>query len=237
MSRVLLQAGAGSMSNRLQTEFAKLTQRFDDLVAREQVLLLLCGIVVIVMLGYFVFIEPLTVSQQKSSKQLTRQQNELQAMQSQQQQLVAGLKQDPNAAISAHIDSIKQQIAELDAELNSQTEQLVPARNMPQLLENLLHSSPGLKVIRLQSLPPQAILSADPDSSAEVPAEPGLYRHGVQLVVEGSYFDIQRYLTKLEGLKWQFYWKKFDYSVASYPVAKVEVEIYTLSTNKAFIGV
>jgi MSHA biogenesis protein MshJ len=103
------------------------------------------------------------------------------------------------------------------------------------MLENVLVGSKGLKLIELQSITPISI-SLGQSQEGEEPIA-GLYRHGVTLVFEGSYFDIQRYLEKLESLPWQFYWKKFDYLVGEYPTASVELEIYTLSTNKAFIGV
>ena len=47
----------------------------------------------------------------------------------------------------------------------------------------------------------------------------------------------RRILAELEGLDWRFYWKSFNYNVNEYPLATVELEIYTLSTNRAFIGV
>ena len=55
--------------------------------------------------------------------------------------------------------------------------------------------------------------------------------------MEGRYFDIQAYLESIETLPWQFYWKKFSYRVIDYPMAEVEIELYTLSTSPAFMGV
>ncbi len=92
-----------------------------------------------------------------------------------------------------------------------------------------------LKLNELRSIPPVPLLLQQTEKSDEPKA--GLYRHGVTLIFEGKYFDIQQYLENLESLPWQFYWKKFDYIVGDYPTASVELEIYTLSTNKAFIGV
>jgi MSHA biogenesis protein MshJ len=88
--------------------------------------------------------------------------------------------------------------------------------------------------VELRSIPPTPMLSTEAKGSD---AELNLFRHGIMLTLEGEYFDIQRYLQKIESLQWQFYWKKFDYTVSEYPMAKVQLELYTLSTNKAFIGV
>ena len=79
-------------------------------------------------------------------------------------------------------------------------------------------------------------------SSADVQATnaqnaSNLYRHGVAITIEGRYFDIQQFLQNVEQLGWRFYWKKFHYTVSDYPTASVELELYTLSTSKAFLGV
>jgi MSHA biogenesis protein MshJ len=130
---------------------------------------------------------------------------------------------------------LKNQIQNITNQLKAQTNNLVPANEMAGMLENVLANTEGLKLIELESLTPIPISLGQPEEGEESIA--GLYRHGVTLVFEGSYFDIQRYLEKLESLPWQFYWVRFDYQVGEYPTASVKLEIYTLSTNKAFIGV
>ena len=65
----------------------------------------------------------------------------------------------------------------------------------------------------------------------------GLYQHGVKLALQGGYFPIMQFLEKIEQSGWQFYWQGFEYQVSEYPTATLELEVYTLSTSEAFIGV
>ena len=144
------------------------------------------------------------------------------------------------------LDKLTDKSQDLDLYLQQETVNLVPPTQMPLLLENMLAGSQGVTLVSMQSIAPTPVLSSqtkkvDAESDAEsndtVVDEINLYRHGVLLSLRGSYFDIQHYLTRIEGLKWQFYWKRFNYVVTGYPEALVEVELYTLSTSKAFIGV
>ena len=178
--------------------------------------------------------DPISLNSQKLQRDITNSQKSLNGLAIQVDEILQSLANDPNNVLRERIQELETEIASIDNLLEEQTVNLVPANKMPQMLEKVLASSKGLKVIGLQSIPPIPILQ---NVQTELGDEINLFRHGVVLTLEGKYFDIQAYLEKMESLEWQFYWKKFDYSVSDYPVARVEVELYTLSTNKAFIGV
>jgi MSHA biogenesis protein MshJ len=225
------------LNNTLQNEFTKLNTKFDATTTREQIMILVCGFMLLGIVLFMLLLEPQLLSNDALKENIERSQNESQSLVQQIQELSQALQLDPNLPINTRIAELQLQIKRVDHELGLHTANLVPANKMPRMLENVLASSSGLKVISLQSIPPTPVLKTKETDSVEHFAAGGLYRHGVKLIVEGQYFDIQRYLAKLEALDWQFYWKKFDYKVSEYPVAVVELEIYTLSTNKAFIGV
>ena len=226
------------MSSQLQLEYNKLSARFEQLSPREQLMILLCAMTLVAFVSYFLLLEPQWQNNQKIAKNLQSSQQELTLLSKQSEELSEALRQDPNLSIKQRISDIKQQIKTVDQQLERQTASLVSASNMPLMLEQVLANSSHLKVLSLQSLEPHAIsLPAGADKSATEQDIPALYRHGVKLVIEGGYADVQSYLEKLEALSWQFYWQRFDYQVNDYPLATVELEIYTLSTNKAFIGV
>ena len=65
---------------------------------------------------------------------------------------------------------------------------------------------------------------------------PHIYRHGVQLRLEGSYFDVLAYVTDLEQSGWQFRWRSLDYRVTDYPRAVVDLHLETLSRDRELIG-
>lgn len=220
------------MSSAVQREYLKLSEKYQHITLREQLLVLLCGLVAVVLFTYTLLIGPVIESANKLDKSANIISKEITGLSEQVSQLSVKLEADPDAPINARVQALQEQIQKINQQLAEQTKNLVPANKMAGVLESVLADSKGLRLVELQSIAPVAILMDDKENQ-----QTGLYRHGVALEFEGSYFDIQGYLTKLESLPWQFYWKKFDYLVAEYPTATVKLEIYTLSTNKAFIGI
>jgi MSHA biogenesis protein MshJ len=184
---------------------------------------------------YTFLLEPLLEHSEKLQQNGVSAETQIATLVEQVTQLSDKLKTDPNDAVNARIDLLKREIYNITKQLEAHTKNLVPANKMAGMLESVLTGSKGLTLIELQSIAPVPILLEQAEEGEEPKA--GLYRHGVTLVFEGKYFDIQQYLETLEALPWKFYWKKFDYIVGDYPTAGVELEIYTLSTNQAFIGV
>ncbi|PKG97777.1 type II secretion system protein GspM [Paraglaciecola sp. MB-3u-78] len=220
------------MNNSFEQEYKKLSSKFLEVSLREQVLILFCGLVVVILMMYSLLLEPIFESSEKLQQNSKSADKEIRFLIAQVAELSDNIKTDPNGPVLERIALLKRQILNITNQLKTQTDNLVPANKMAGMLESVLAGSKGLTLIELQSIAPIPI-------SLGLPEEPdaGLYRHGVTLVFQGNYFDIQRYLEKLESLPWQFYWERFDYLVGDYPTASVELEIYTLSTNKAFIGV
>ena len=223
------------MTNSLEQEYKKLSIKFLKVSLREQLLILFCGLAVVIFLMYTFLLGPVLDSSEKLQQNSVSAQKELTTLVRQVSNLYDKIKTDPNEPVRERIEILKGQIQNITEQFEAQTINLVPANKMASILESVLAGSKGLKLIELQSIAPTPILLEQPKEGEEPKA--GIYRHGVKLVFEGNYFDIQRYLEKIELLPWQFYWQKFDYLVGDYPTASVELEIYTLSTNKAFIGV
>jgi MSHA biogenesis protein MshJ len=220
------------MSSSFNAQYRAISVKFLKVTSREQILILVCGLILVILVSYTLLLEPLIAKTEKLQKSAQNITQNAQKLQLQIAMLSDKLKQDPNEPVKNRIEELNAQVQTIAKQLAAKTNNLVPAKKMANMLENVLSQSKGVKLIELQSIPPIPIITNQEDEQ-----ESGLYRHGVTLVVEGSYFDIQQYLEKLEGLPWQFYWNKFDYLVGDYPKASVELEIYTLSTNQAFIGI
>jgi MSHA biogenesis protein MshJ len=231
------------MTQRLAERYETLFEQFLKISQREKLLILLSGVVVIGMLGYLFFIEPNVQQATRDAQNISASQNQVQSLEAQIQVIELALDDDPDKALSEMLSSITHQADEIDLFLQQQTVNLVTPKHMPMVLEEVLAKSQGVTLVSMQSILPTPVLkddSVDIESESEEVSEKSdinLYRHGVKLVIRGSYFDIQGYLSKIEQLKWKFYWKRFNYVVNEYPNAVVEVELYTLSTSQAFIGV
>jgi MSHA biogenesis protein MshJ len=114
------------------------------------------------------------------------------------------------------------------------------------LLDHMLAQSGGLHLRNMQSLArtelsnaaavavaPGAAASAPAAASAE--AGPVLYRHGVELTVEGSYADLLAYLNALEAMPQRVLWGGVQMKVAQYPKALLTLRLYTLSMDRGWL--
>jgi MSHA biogenesis protein MshJ len=63
-----------------------------------------------------------------------------------------------------------------------------------------------------------------------------VFKHGVRVVVEGTYLDLLSYVARLEKQPWQVYWSRTVMS-SDYPKAQIELTLYTLSLDKAWLVV
>lgn len=97
-----------------------------------------------------------------------------------------------------------------------------------------------------QGVPPAQQLAPAP---ANAPAQAGqaaapkpvtkeelLYRHGVHIVVEGSYLDMVAYMQALEAMPEQLFWGKATLNAQQYPKATLSLTLYTLSLDQKWIA-
>ncbi|MYM98342.1 type II secretion system protein GspM [Duganella vulcania] len=89
---------------------------------------------------------------------------------------------------------------------------------------------------------PASILQAaapKPQPAVAVPAAgpaPLLFRHGVQLVLQGSYLEMIDYLEALEAMPTQLFWGAAVLDADQYPQARLTLTLYTLSLDQKWIA-
>ncbi|MBU2880213.1 MULTISPECIES: type II secretion system protein GspM [Aliiglaciecola] len=222
------------MSQSIGSQYTDLLAKFSALTTRERALTIIATLSVILLGGYVLMVEPVLEKWDREKMEIQRQTNEAASLDAKIALLEQTLQEDPDASIKARLKSVKQKISKADEALNAQTENLVPASHMPILLEQVFAQFEQLKLVEMHSIAPTPLLKLEEEQEL---TDVNLYQHGVQMTLEGGYFEIQKYLQRVEALPYQFYWKKFEYKVEEYPDALVQIEIYTLSTSRAFIGV
>lgn len=65
----------------------------------------------------------------------------------------------------------------------------------------------------------------------------GLYKHGVEISIEGSYADLVSYLAGLEQLPWRMFWGGVTLKAQTFPVSRLTLTVYTLSLDKTWLSV
>ncbi|MDM5127525.1 MSHA biogenesis protein MshJ [Aeromonas salmonicida] len=211
----------------LKAQWLAWADKIAALSQRERILILLTGLVLVCAGGIYGWLDDATLRLEQERAALTSAQRDLEIMDLENLGKQARLARDPDQNVREQLARVEGELGKLDAELKAQTVDLIPAHEMPEVLEALLSRSTNLHMLALTSLAPEPLMAGDQGIN--------LFKHGIRLKLEGGYFDVYQYLKALEALPRHFYWKQFDYRVEAHPKAVVEMEIYTLSTSKEFI--
>ena len=62
-----------------------------------------------------------------------------------------------------------------------------------------------------------------------------LHRHGVELVVQGSYPDMVAYMSALESMQGQLFWGSASLQADAYPTATLKLVVYTVNLDKKWL--
>ncbi|MBQ0935733.1 hypothetical protein [Ideonella paludis] len=69
------------------------------------------------------------------------------------------------------------------------------------------------------------------------PAGPGLWRHGIEVTLEGSYSDLSAYLQHLEALPQRVLRAGMRFQVEAHPKASLTLTLYTLSLDQSWLEI
>ncbi|SDS97015.1 hypothetical protein [Pseudomonas oryzae] len=227
-----------------------LLQRWQALGPREQWLAVLVALLLPGMAWLALGHEPLSqrVSQLDSARQAA-QARTLEARTAQ-AELLARAAVDPDLAVRQALLAAQALREQQLAELAAGTAALIDPPRMQRVLQDLLQQRPGLHLLGLESfsapleLPGAAPAEAKIGSTPAVAAAPLLYRHGMRVTLEGSYFELRDYLRGIEQQSQvvggrRLFWERLDYQVgeAGPGKARITIELYTLSREAGWVGV
>jgi len=235
----------------MKAAWLKWMVRFDALQSRERYLVALAVIGGILMVGYSLFVEP-AMKKAQLSVRTAREQGALLASVESQVQAMLSPAQDPDAAAQAELANLRQQLSEMAGRLERMESTLVPPQRMATLLEDMVGRKPGLQLISLKTQAATPLLEKKSKAKAEAaaPEKPeektpespeapaaGLYKHGVEIKLEGSYAELTAYLTRLEQANMKLLWSNMTLSAENHPRLTLTLTVYTLSLDKAWLVV
>lgn len=214
----------------MKAMFNHLGQKFDVLSQRERGLI---AVAVFVLLGMLSFmpLESLWKNHSRIAQQLKTLEQENSISVQQLELYQQRLAMDPNQDYQQRLSLLLLQNQDIDAQLNEQMVDMVPADYMPELLSQLLGQVQGVKLLKFTSIAPVPLLAVGEEKKLN------LYSHGIRMSLEGDYFSVLHFVEAVEAMPDKLYWKRLDYKVADYPKGSIDIELYTLSINKDFISV
>jgi MSHA biogenesis protein MshJ len=227
--------------------------KYMALARRERVLMVAAAVALFLGLGTLLFIEPAFRQGTQLKLQMEQQRKDLDALRPQVLVLLTR-QRDPDGVALAQLNALRRQLQLADSEFAQVQSALVQPQEMGHLLDSLLQSHRGLQLISLRSVPVMSVseLIAAPKSSAANALAPAasaagptananaaakdawLYRHGVEITVQGSYADMQAYLAALENLPRRVYWGELKIDARQWPANVMMVTVYTISLEKTW---
>lgn len=230
-------------------QLKKIAEKINSLSLRERTVIFIAIIGLIFSVWDSLLMSPLEIEQKKIVAELNQKNTERLRLNIQLQQLISKSDQDPDAENIARLKSLRSRLIDVQAELENTTHNLVSPKDMPKILETVLHKIGGLTLVSLKSLGVKPLV-ANEEAEGKTNAETKVtekkltadnidnaYRHGLRIEFLGDYLTTLNYLKSLEELKWGFFWDNFELKVNEYPETSVAIEIFTLSLQQEWIGV
>ncbi|WP_114326195.1 hypothetical protein [Candidatus Colwellia aromaticivorans] len=236
----------------MNQQWQERSENFLKLTIREQYLILLTGLVAVFFIIFYFFIDDKMASNTSASKKIVQLSSSNQSLKISMLELQAALQRDPNEDTRNKIIQYEAKLAKIDTKLLTLTSDLMSPIQMRYALLDLLKLEKGVSLLSFELLGAKPLLSnpapnSELDSTSKTSAASidsndnsvgvNLYRHGIKIKLSGRYFDLRDYLTQLEKLPWKFFWQDFNFKLTEYPNSELEIEMYSLGTNKEFVGV
>lgn len=216
----------------------RLGTRIDAMSLRERTIMFVSLLVALFLLADQVLFPGLRTQQKQLEQQTGSQLSQLHTINDQITRIVRENTEDPDVLLQARLAELKKRYAELEVSSADITRALVSPREMARLTQTLLRDNGALQLVKAENLPAEAIPLLETEKAATPGAAgPSVYRHGLRLQVKGRYTDIVRYLHTLERLNWRVMWGEVNLETRKYPFTTATLTLYTLSLDKAWIGV
>lgn len=242
--------------NDLQQRWRKLAAKVDALSLRERVMIFGASAALLIFLLFSLFLNPLFAKQKMLSETMASEQQMMAGIDAEILLKISGNGVDPDAQERKELERLRQEVTRLSHTLRTAQAGLVPPDRIVFLLERLLKQQARLRLVSLKTLPsvpveagagtpaagaPAAPLTTQPPAAgaplaAPIKTAPLLYRHGVEVVLRGSYVEMVNYMEALESMPTAVFWGDARLVVEQYPDATVSLTLFTLSLDDKWIS-
>ena len=168
---------------------------------------------------------------------------------------------DPDAFNRSRLAQTKQELTAVSERLARFEAGMVPPARMQAFLEGLLARNRAIELLSLKTLPvtlvgaptvaekTEAIAGTTAqnakDASKDKPAQgdatsasgDGIYQHGIEIRLAGSYNDLLNYLAELERMPQRVMWNSVKLTVEKHPRNIMVLRVYTLSLDRNWLVV
>jgi MSHA biogenesis protein MshJ len=211
--------------------------QFKALNTRERILTIAAFLGVIYFIFDFALIRPQASKARELRLKIAQQETEFAAAAQTLKALSAASTSDPLAKQRAQRDDMRATFAEAEALMG----RVAGDVRMGDVVRAMVGARGGLTLVSLKTIPAEVFFQSPtppapaPGASAPVappvPPLPTLYKHGIEVTVQGSYPALVAYMQQLERNGGAMFWGNVKLDVAGYPEAILKMSVFTLSSR------
>jgi MSHA biogenesis protein MshJ len=236
-----------------------ISSKFEALTTRERYLMAGGTLVLLYAVTSFLLVSPIIKRNNSLRAELASDQAQMQTI----RQQIAVYTQlqviDPDAENKQRLATLLARLQQQEHQLTELQAALVKPDDIPNLLRRLLKQNSQLKLIALKTLPVRALLDDDStvknngsDQATATPADQSsskadaqddpVFKHGVEITLEGRYLDLLAYVAELEQLPWHLLWSAAELKVdenttSQWPLSRLKLTVYTLSLDQTWLSI
>lgn len=226
----------------MKQRWAELVAKLDAMAQRERVLVFLAVLAVLLFIPFQFVIDPALGAIKGLKAQSATSQAAIAALEPQLRELQARIAVNPDDEIRSRLAAIDAELAGIDASLARMQSGLVEPARMTEVVRTLVARHPRLQVVALRTLPAAPLVERPAEGSSPAgspPAAPrgeaGLYKHGLELTLEGRYSDLMDYAAQLEGMPTRVLWSRTRIDATGYPKVRMTLTVFTLGLDRTWL--
>jgi MSHA biogenesis protein MshJ len=225
------------LNSSLTASWQQLIDKFNALNTRERSMIfaaLLC-----VLYGLFDFLIAPTLAKQKLiNTEIANGQAKLEAFNLELLALTKNSAQTESPE-QQKIKQLQHELQSLESTVSDLKSSLVSPEKMPDLLSDLLRKNADLKLVALKTLPTKAMFE---QKEAVAQSTPTIFKHGVEMTIEGRYLDLLSYVAMVEKMPWHVLMDHANLVVdnqngSETPVSQLTMTVYTLGLDKTWLSI
>lgn len=228
--------------------------KFEALSPRERYLVAGGILMLIFVMLYLLLLSPLVERNKVLRATLATDQSQMQNIGQQMALFAQQPVIDPDAQNKQRLAALLLRLQLQETQLNEVQSALVNPDDIPNLLRGILKKNSKLKLIALKTLPAEGLLAhasaqgsneqadATPAELASSNQDDPVYKHDVEITLEGRYLDLLEYVAELEKMPWHVLWSKAvlqvdDQATSQRPISQLKLTVYTLSLDHTWLSI
>ena len=215
----------------MKQQWRTLEQRFAGLQRRERVILLAGVVVLVLWLGFWLF-DASVARQGLLVEDIETLRADVAVAQKQSALMMRQLAEDPDTQARAHIAQLSKETREIETQLQELNGGLVAPEQMVEVLKKILDLDKSVALVGMKTLPVSRLREAEQSDDVAT-----VYKHGVEISLQGRYPELLNYLDRLEELPRQMYWSEARMDMQRFPTVRITVTVFTLSLDENWLVV